>query len=93
MGTLVKTAQAVEDRVESVRRDFEPRVRSKLKEARAEWVDLKSRRSGSRVNRTELHFRDILLRTDARFRLEMDKLIGRLILELEKLRRTLPRNR
>ena len=93
MGTLVKTAQAVEDRVESARKEFEPRVRSKLQEARAEWVAFKSRRNGSVVNRTELRLRAILLRTDAKLRLEMDKLIGRAILELEKLRRTLPRNK
>jgi len=37
LGTLVKTAQAVEDRVGLMRREFEPRARFKLKEAKAEW--------------------------------------------------------
>ena len=77
----------------SVRREFELRVRSKLRGARAEWAELRSRRSGSPLKRTELRFRAMLLRTDAKASLEIDKLLGRLILELEKARRTLPRDK
>ena len=90
MGTLVRTAQAVEDRVASVRKEFEPVVRSKFQEARAEWIELKSRRNSSPVNRTELRVRAILIRSDARLRQEIDKLLGKLIFELEKAKRTLP---
>jgi hypothetical protein len=93
MGTLVKTAQMVEDRVGAVRREFEPKVHSKLQEARAEWLELKSRPSGSPVKRTETHVRTLLIRTDSRLRLETANLIGRLIEELERVRRALPRKR
>lgn len=93
MGVLVKTAQAVEECVESMRKEFEPTVRSKLREARAEWVKLSKMGSGSAVSRAELRLKAVLLWTDARLRLEVDKLIVRLISQLEKVRRTLPRDR
>jgi hypothetical protein len=89
MTMLVKTAQAVEDRVESVRKGFEPTVRSKLREARAEWFEL-NMGSGSAVSGAELRLKAVLLWTDARLRLGVDMLVGRLLLELEKVRRTLP---
>jgi len=92
MGALVKTAQAVEDRVGEVRREVEPRLRSKLREARTEWVELKTRGNGSRIRRTELRLKAYLMRTDARLRLETGKLIGRAIQELEKMKRNLPRD-
>ena len=92
MGALVKTAQAVEDRFGEVRREVEPMVRSKLREARTEWVELKARGNGSRIRRTELRLKAYLMRTDARLRLETAKLIGRAIQELEKMKRNLPRD-
>jgi len=92
MGALVKTAQAVEDRFGEVRREVEPRLRSKLREARTEWVELKTRGNGSRIRRTELRLKAYLMRTDARLRLETAKLIGRAIQELEKMKRNLPRD-
>jgi len=92
MGTLVKTAQMVEDQVVAVRKEFEPRVRSKWQEARAEWVELRSRR-GSYRSQAEGRLRAFLIRTDSRVRTEGIKLIERMIAELEKLKRSLPRQR
>lgn len=93
MGTLVKTAQMMEDQVGAIRREFEPKVRSKWQNARAEWLELKSRRSGSPLNQTETRLRAVLIRTDSRLRLETANFIGKLIQELEKLRRALPREK
>ena len=91
MGTLVKTAQAVENRVELMRREFEPMVRFKLKEAEAEWLKIRNR-NGSPLTRTRLNAKALILKTDARVRFEVNKSISKMILELEKARqRTLPR--
>jgi len=90
LGTLVKTAQAVEDRVRLMRRGFEPRVRFKLKEAKAEWLNIRNR-NGSLLTRTEVKLKAFTLKTEGRLRYEIDKLIAKMILELEKARRrTLP---
>jgi len=92
MGTLVKTAQLVEERVESMRKEFEPKMRSKWQEARAEWLEFKSKRSGSANDRMQMRLRAFLLRTDARLRLETAKFIDKMILQLEKMKRSLPRD-
>ena len=93
MGALVKTAQGVEDRAELIRKELEPRVRSTLQEAKAEWDELKGRGTKRDVSRTQSRLRTLLLRADAALRIEIDRLIRRLILELEKVRRALPRER
>lgn len=92
-GTLVKAALAMEGRVGLMRKQLEPKVRSKLQEARAEWLELKSQCSGSGIDRMGLRLRVLLLRGDARFRSEMANLIGRMIAELESMRRTLSRSK
>jgi hypothetical protein len=90
MGVLVKTAQMVEDQVEVVRQQFEPRVRLKLREAKAKWFELRSRRGNAPIAaRAELLFRAFLLRTDERLKLRIARLIGRLILQLDRVRRSL----
>jgi hypothetical protein len=92
MGVLVKTAQWVESRVDLARRQFEPRFRLKLREARTEWLEVKRR--GPKVpalSGAELRFRASLLKVDGRLRMMISELIGRIIVELEKVRRTLPR--
>ena len=91
MGVLVKSAQAVEHRVESIRREFEPKARLKLNEARAQWLELKSRRNGCALSVVTLHVKASLLRADARLRIAIAREIGRIVVELEKARRTLTR--
>ena len=92
MGVLVKTAQRVERRVELTRRQFAPKCRLRLREARAEWLELKRRsRKVSAIGGTEIRLRASLGRADARLRMMVAKLIGRIIVELEKVRQTLPR--
>ena len=90
MGALVKSAQAVEERVKLVHQEFEPRLQSKLKEAKAGWFELKSRNHSSPLKAEELRLRAFLLRTDAKLRLALARLIGKIIVELEKAKRTLP---
>ena len=92
MGTLVRTAELVEERVGSVRREFEPKFRLKWQEARAEWLEFKSKRSGPGSARMQIRLRAFLLRTDAKLRLETSKFIDKLIVELERLKRSLPRD-
>lgn len=91
MGVLVKAAQSVENQVELARQQFEPKLRLKLREAKAEWLELKSRSSVSAMNEAKLRLRVFLIRIDARFRVMIARLIERIIVELEKVRRTLPR--
>ncbi len=86
MGILAKMAHTLEDQVGLVHKEFEARVRSQLKEAGADWAELTSRPNKSHVRRTKLLVRALLIRTDA----TIEKLVGRLILKLEKVRRTLP---
>jgi hypothetical protein len=88
MGALVKTAQAVEDRAELIRKELESRVQSTLQEARAEWDELKGTKR--HISGTQPRLRTLLLRADAALRMELDRLIRRLILELEKVRQALP---
>ena len=91
MGTLVKTAEALENRVGLMRREFEPKVRFKLKEAKAEWSQVRNR-NGSLLTRTEVKLKAFILKTEGRLRYEIDKLIAKMIVELKKARRrTLPR--
>jgi hypothetical protein len=64
----------------------------KLREAKTECLELKSRSPNvSTVTGAELRIRAFLVRTDARLRLVTARLIGRIIVELEKVKRTLPR--
>jgi len=93
MGALVKSAQAVEDRVRLMRQEFEPKLQSKWKHARAEWFEVKSRNRTSPFNAQELRFRAFLVRTDAKVRVALARLIGRVIVELEKVKRTLPQTK
>ena len=86
----MKTAQALENQAEIVRLKFERKLRAKLRDAKAEWFELKSRSKKSPLKRTELHFRASLLHTDAWLRIMLSRLLGRIILELEKVKRTLP---
>jgi hypothetical protein len=92
MGVLVKTAQWVESRIDLARRRFEPRFRLKLREAKTEWLEVKRRIPKlSALSGAELQLRASLLKVDARLRMMISELIGRVIVELEKVRRTLPR--
>lgn len=90
MGLLVKTAQTVENRIELVREQCEPKLRAKFRDAKAEWFELRSRGSKSAVKRMELGFKAAILREDIRLRVKLGKFLGRVIVELERLRRTLP---
>ena len=90
MGTLVKTAQIVENRVGKVRRAFELKTHSKWQKVRAEWLELKSRRNESPVNRMEAQLRTPLIQTYSKFSLETAKLMDKLILALESVKRALP---
>jgi hypothetical protein len=92
VGVLVRTAQTVETRINQARRQFEPKLRLKLREVKSKWLELKGRGPNvSSLNGAELQLRVFLRRTDARLRFMIAKLIGRIIVELEKVRRTLPR--
>lgn len=91
MGALVKVAQNVEDRVSLIRQQSEPKLKLRLREARAEWLELKSRSKASTWAKTELQTRAAIARADARLRHGADQSIGRIILELERVRRRLVR--
>jgi hypothetical protein len=92
MGVLVKTALWVESQVELTRRQLEPKLRLKLGKAKTEWLELKSRSPNvSTMSGAELRLRASLLRADSRLRMMISELIGRIIVELEKVRRTPPR--
>ena len=90
MGVLVRTAQSVEDRVHVARQRFEPKFRVKMQEARTEWLELKSGKRGP-LSAGELRARGFLLRADAKVRMRVDLLIGRTIVELERVRRKVAR--
>jgi len=91
MGILVKTAQRLENEVGRTREQLEPRLRVKLKKAKADWFELRARTNAPVVTRAELLTRAFLVRTDQEFRIFLDRLVGRMISELERVRRTLPR--
>ena len=90
MGVLVKTAQSVEDKVESMRRQLEPKLRTKVQEDRTEWLEFKGRNAGP-LKGSESRVRAFLLRTDAKLRKTTVNLIDRTIIGLEKAKRTLSR--
>ena len=73
MGVLVKTAQRVENEFGWTREHIGPRLRSKLREAKAEWLDLKTRGNASVITRAELRLRAALIRANLRIRM----MIGR----------------
>ena len=87
MGVLVKLAQNVEDGVGAIRQQSEPKLKLRLREARAEWLELKSRSKSSTWAKTELHTRATIARVDARLRRIASQTIGRIIIELERIRR------
>ncbi len=89
MGRLVKVAQNVEDRVGAIRQQSEPKLKLKMREAKAEWLELKSRSKSSSWVRAELHTRATIARADAKLRHGADQSIGRIIMELERARRKL----
>jgi hypothetical protein len=91
MGLLVKVAQNVEDGVTAIRHQSEPRLKLRLREARAEWLELKSRGKSSPWARTELRLRAAIVRADARLKHSASRTIGRIIVELERIRRELVR--
>lgn len=91
MGVLVRTAETVENQVERVQRQLKPRLQTKVQDARAEWLRLKSRRQGSPLKSAELRARVLFMKTDARARTMIYEFIGKVMVELEKIRRkTLP---
>jgi hypothetical protein len=47
MGLLVEVAQNLEDRVSAIRQQSEPKLKLRLREAKADWLELKSRSKGS----------------------------------------------
>jgi hypothetical protein len=91
MGLLVKVAQNVEDRVSTIRQQSEPKLKLRLREAKAEWLELKSRSKSSTLAKTKLRTRAAINRTDAQLRHSSSQIIGRIIMELERLRRGLVR--
>lgn len=91
MGFLVKVAQNLEDGVTIIRKQSEPKLKLRLREAKAEWLELKSRSKSSSWAKTELRTRAAITRTDARMRHSAGQIIGRIITELERLRRGLVR--
>lgn len=91
MGLLVKTAQNVENRVSAIRQQSEPKLKLRLREAKAEWLELKGRIKRSTWAKTELHTRAAIVRADARLRHSASRTIGRIIMELERIRRRLVR--
>ena len=92
MGKLVRIAQSVENEVSTFRVQAEPRLRSKFKEAHAEWLELKSRTPRSSMSKWELRSKAFLMRTEAQSRTNLAGIIGRSVVELEKVRSTLLRN-
>jgi len=91
MGALARTAETVENQVERVQRQLRPRLETKVKEARAEWLRLKGRRQGSPLQSARLRATAFFMKTDARARMMIYKSIGKVMMELEKIRRkTLP---
>jgi hypothetical protein len=91
MGLLVKVAQNLEDRVSAIRQQSEPKLKLRLRKAKADWLELKSRSKGSTW--AELHTRAAVARADAGLRHIADQIIGRIIIELERTRRRLVRVR
>ena len=89
MGLLVKVAQNMEDRVSAIRRQSEPKLKLRLREARAEWLELKSRSKNSTWAKTELRTRAAIARIDSRLRHSASRIIGRTNVELVRLRRRL----
>jgi hypothetical protein len=92
VGVLVKTAQAVEAEIESIHRHLEPTFRIKMQGAKSEWLGLKNRGAGSAMSSWEFRLRGFVLRTDAEVRVRIVRFIGRIIIELEKMRRTMARS-
>jgi hypothetical protein len=91
MGVLVKVPQNVEDRVSAIRQQSEPKLKLRLREVKAEWLEFKSRSKSSTWAKTELHTRATIARADARLRHSASQTIGRIIIELERIRRRLIR--
>jgi hypothetical protein len=91
MGLLVKVAQNVEDRVSATRQQTERKLKLRLRNAKVEWLELKSRSKSSISAKTELRTRAAITRIDARLRHSAGQVIGKIILELERLRRGIVR--
>jgi len=91
MGVLVRVAQDVENRVSSIRQQSEPKLKLRLREARTELLELKSRTKTSTWDKTELQARAAIARVDSRLRQGADQSIGKIIMELERVRRRLVR--
>jgi hypothetical protein len=91
MGLLVKVAQNVEDRVSTIRQQSDRKIGLRLREAKAGWLELKSRSKSSSWAKTELRTRAAITRIDARLRHSAGQVFGRVIVELERLRRGLVR--
>ena len=91
MGLLVKVAQNVEDRVSTIRQQSDRKIGLRLREAKAGWLELKSRSKSSSGAKTELRTRAAITRIDARLRHSAGQVFGRVIVELERLRRGLVR--
>ena len=86
LGKLVKIAQSVENEVSTLRVQAEPKLRSKFKEAHAEWLELKSRTPSSSISKWELRSKTFLIRTEAHSRAKLVGVIDRTVVELEKVR-------
>jgi len=87
MGALVRIAENVENQVERVQRQLKPRLQTKVQEARAEWLRLKSQRQESPLTSAELRARALFMKTDARARMMIYRFVGKVMVELEKIRR------
>ncbi|MGA3110171.1 MAG: hypothetical protein ABSD99_12110 [Candidatus Bathyarchaeia archaeon] len=77
--------------VGAIRQQSEPKLKLRLREAKAEWLELKSRSKTSTWAKTELYTRAAVARADARLKHGADQSIGKIILELERIRRRLVR--
>lgn len=89
MGKLVRMAQSFENEVSTFRVQAEPKLRSKFKEAQAEWLELKSRTPRSSMSKWELRSKAFLMRSEARSRTNLAGMIDRTVVELEKARNKL----
>jgi len=87
MGALVRMTETFENQVERVQRQLKPRLETKLREARVEWLRLKGQRQGPPLKSTEFHARAFFMKMDARARMMIYRFIGKVMMELEKIRR------
>jgi len=87
----VRFAQSVENEVANIRIQAEPRIRSTIKDAEAEWLQFRSRTPHSDTNNWGLRSQAFVSRTETRTRVKLASMLEKTTSELEKIRSRLLR--